>query len=130
MAAKKRAKRSARAAELMIPAPPRAMVSTLDATEQLRAIVDAQIARLNDEDEAKLLTEAQRIKIATAAAQTLATLGRMTGETLEITDAKLVKLPAFRRVVDVMVRTLTPWPEAMHALGLALTKIAQGDRTP
>jgi len=111
-------------------AAPPPMATALDACEQLRAIVDAQIARLNDPKEARLLSERQRVQIASSAAQTLSMIGKISGETLQVPDGKLVRLPAFRRVTDVIVRTLTPWPDAMRAVGLVLTQIAQGDKAP
>ena len=58
-------------------------------------------------------------------AQTLTSLGKLTGETMEITPAKLVQAPAFRRMLDVMAEALAPWPEALRACGTALKVLSE-----
>jgi hypothetical protein len=47
-------------------------------------------------------------------------LGKLTGEARELSDTQLVKMPAFRRLVDKIVAVLEPWPEAMKAVAEAL----------
>ncbi len=57
---------------------------------------------------------------------TLKMLGELTGETLQMPESKVVKLPAFRRLVDVVTRALDPWPEAMVAVRDAIERAAGG----
>jgi hypothetical protein len=73
------------------------------------------------------LSEAERDRAAASLSVALVRLGKVTGETLEIPNAKLVKLPAFRSVVEDMVRALKPYPEAMAAVAAELERIERGD---
>lgn len=54
-------------------------------------------------------------------------LGKLTGDTLQIPEWKIVKLPAFRRVVASMRTALEPWPEAMFAIADVLDRAERGE---
>lgn len=113
-------KRARRAVKVRLPedAAPVELPSATNAADRVREMIEDQIRRLNDPKQR--ITEAARVKALGGLVNAVAMLGRITGETLEITDAKLLKLPAFRRMQDVLVRALKPYPEAMRAAGAAL----------
>jgi hypothetical protein len=94
-----------------------------DAVEEVREMIRTQIKRLKDPKER--ITEAQRVKAIGALTNSIAMLGRITGETLEISDAKLLRLPAFRRIQEVLLQALKPHPEALRVAGEALQRFGQ-----
>ena len=47
-------------------------------------------------------------------------LGAMTGESLDMAETKIVKLPAFQRIVAALVKALEPYPDAMKAAASVL----------
>src|SRR5262249_3323193 len=51
-------------------------------------------------------------------------LGKLTGETLSIDEARIVRLPAWRRIEQALVRALTPWPDALRAAGEELSRLS------
>jgi len=64
-------------------------------------------------------TPREKMQAISAAAETMKRLGYITGETLEIPPSKLRRLPMWRRMEDLIVHTLEPWPDAMRALAEA-----------
>lgn len=70
-------------------------------------------------------TPSEQAKVYAAAAQTLTLLGKMTGETLVVTESRILRLPAWRRIEDQLVEILTPWPAAMRAVGDALAAMGE-----
>lgn len=72
------------------------------------------------------LTLHVRGKIIALASQTLANLGRLTGESLELSESKVLKLPHLRRIQDALREAIKPWPEAARAIGKALEKLNDG----
>lgn len=74
------------------------------------------------------LSPQHRLRRAMTRAQCAQILARQTGEGLEITDAKLVRLPAFRRILETVrnaVQAVT-CPKCRTAVGLvALDAIAE-----
>jgi transcriptional regulator with XRE-family HTH domain len=79
-------------------------------------------AAWNDPD----ATTLERAKILNSAAVGLKLLGTMTGELLEVNEARVLKLPGFRRIDEAITRALTPWPDAMRAVGEALKRLGEG----
>jgi hypothetical protein len=78
----------------------------------------------NDLTAAEKEGNADRVsKYARSIAPTLALLGKITGETQTIDESRIVRLPAFQRVSAHLVKALTPWPEAMHAVGVELQRL-------
>jgi transcriptional regulator with XRE-family HTH domain len=47
-------------------------------------------------------------------------LAKLTGEASEISDARLIRLPVMRRMLERLLKALEPWPDAMRAAGEAL----------
>jgi transcriptional regulator with XRE-family HTH domain len=68
-------------------------------------------------------TTLERAKILNSATVTMKLLGTMTGETLEINESRILKLPAWRRLEEALLRALTPWPEALKAAGELLAQL-------
>jgi hypothetical protein len=64
-------------------------------------------------------------KFARSITPALVHLGKLTGETLSIDEAKIIRLPAWRRIEEVLIRTLTPWPDAVRAVGEELARLGQ-----
>ena len=52
-------------------------------------------------------------------------LARISGEAGALTEAKMIATPQFRCVVDAMMATLKPWPDAMRALYDMLRKLSR-----
>lgn len=90
--------------------------------------VEDRVARLQrtiDKIQEEALTDGQttrREKLAElkAAIEATALLAKLTGESQQISEAKLLKLPQLRNIFDRLLAALEPWPEAMHAAGKAL----------
>lgn len=66
------------------------------------------------------LAPMERSKVASSAAATLEKLGRITGEVLQISEARLLRTPAWRRIEGTIVTALQPYPEALQAVAVAL----------
>jgi hypothetical protein len=79
------------------------------------------------EDPGKKMTATQRGTLLQRALRMRLQLGELTGETLEIPMGKLVRMPAVRRLLDDMKRTLGPFPEAARAVAQELLRIAAGE---
>lgn len=53
-------------------------------------------------------------------------LGRLQGETL--TEAKILKSPAFRRILRTIQAAVAPWPEVVRAIAVAMQQLAGEER--
>jgi transcriptional regulator with XRE-family HTH domain len=62
----------------------------------------------------------KKAKILASCAATLASLGRLTGESLVMTEGKIVRTPQFKRIVSYLEDALAPWPDALQAVTDAL----------
>jgi transcriptional regulator with XRE-family HTH domain len=69
------------------------------------------------------LTAVERFRLQSECQKLLDKLGRLTGESQVIGESRLVRLPAFRRAVDEIVRALRPWPAAQVAAADALAAL-------
>ena len=69
------------------------------------------------------LTAVERFRLQSECQKLLDKLGRLTGESQVIGESRLVRLPAFRRAVDEIVRVLRPWPAAQMAAADALAAL-------
>lgn len=77
----------------------------------------------DDDDDFDPLTRMERAKVAASATTTLEKLGRITGEVLQISEVRLLRTPAWRRIEALIVTALQPHPEALHAVGVALQQL-------
>ena len=66
------------------------------------------------------ITPYERTKVGRHATQMLGEIGKLTGETQEISEERLLRLPAWRRIQETILLALRPWPEAARAVGKAL----------
>jgi hypothetical protein len=74
---------------------------------------------------AKRETGTQRQTKMQRVARLVSMLGDLTGESAEIGEKKIVRLPAFRRVVDVLLAAIKPHPVALAAATEALEAFAR-----
>jgi hypothetical protein len=107
------------AAAVLMPSPEK----RLDVTS--RALL---YQRLADEAVSKIvgnpkITPYELLKLLDKAASTLSVIGKITGESQEISEARILRLPAWRRMKERMLEALRPYPEALKAVGQALKQI-------
>jgi hypothetical protein len=100
--------------------------TTLDAVGVMRAQLQRDWALLESGKgfDGKKLTQQQYRMMRGSTLSALTALGEITGETLQMPESKVVKLPAFRRLVDAMTKALEAYPEAMTAVAAALERAA------
>lgn len=103
----------------------RPVVSALDAVALVRETLVEERARLQGK-EGDELTPTQRRMLLSSLVGYAERLGKITGETLQIPESKIVKLPAFRRVVGEMTAALAQYPEAAAALVATLQRLERG----
>lgn len=70
-----------------------------------------------------VLTPDMRAKAYARLAHSLASAAKFTGEAGDIPEAKLLKLPSMRRVLDTILAALAPWPDALRACAEALHQL-------
>jgi len=75
----------------------------------------------------KKLTATQRQTQIRRCVATLAELGEITGDSKHMSEAKVVRLPAFRRVASEIVAALEKWPAALAAVGETLARLERGE---
>ncbi len=95
--------------------------TTLSAALTLRRSVLRDLQLVNDPK----LPAIERQRIAKHAAATLATIGKITGETLTISEAKILRSPAWQRIEATIVRILEREPERMREIGEALALLGR-----
>ncbi len=106
------------------PSPPTNPAETVqEIAARMRSVIQQDLARL--EDRSVRLSESDRRNNLKACTVALKGLAEVTGELREIPDSKLIKLPGFRRVLERLGIALTPWPEAVHAVGIALKELSE-----
>lgn len=105
------------------------VVSASDAISLVRAMIDEDLARvrLGKGLDGKALSPTQHRLLRGQLVGFVERLGKLTGETLQMPESKVVRLPAFVRLVDVMKRALEPWPEAMVAVAEAFRRAESGE---
>lgn len=110
-------------------APPPAPATAADvdniasqATE-LKALVREGIRAVREDSK---MPPGERFRYLSECQRLLDQLGRITGESLVITETRIVRLPAFRLIVDELVRALDRWPDAQAAVADRL--MAMGSR--
>lgn len=70
-------------------------------------------------------TPYERLRIMRSATDTLTALGKLTGETLDMPEEKILRLPAYRKLKAQILEALRPWPEAIHALAQYLGEVEE-----
>ncbi|MGD0530352.1 MAG: hypothetical protein ABSE49_34780 [Polyangiaceae bacterium] len=101
----------------------------LGAEQMLRAMLqsNSEILHAGVDHAGVPLTQQQHRMLQTQNADLLDKLGELTGETKQMPESKIVKLPAFRRVVAEVVKVLEKWPEALVAVGETLARLERGE---
>jgi transcriptional regulator with XRE-family HTH domain len=87
---------------------------------RLQSMIDAMTDQLQ-----RATTPDEFSKFCRSITPALVHLGRLTGETLSIDEARIVRLPAWRRIEEALILALTPWPEALRAAGEALEALTR-----
>ncbi len=92
----------------------------------VRSMLDVLEAEKAHDDstprEAKLHT-LEQFRLATDAHALLDKIGKLTGETQQIPESRIVRLPAMRRILDRCVGALKPYPAALAAFSEALREL-------
>lgn len=69
-------------------------------------------------------TPLEKAKVMSSAASTLTALGRLTGEMQDMSEQRILRLPAWRRIQTELIEALQPWPDAMLAVGNRLRELS------
>ena len=98
-------------------APPPVPASTVVAdvaqhAAELKALVREGIDAVKND---KSIPPGERFRYLSECHRLLDKLGRLTGESLSMSESKLVRLPVARRFVDTMLRSIEKWPDALAA---------------
>ena len=115
--------RSAVGAPPPVPAPPADVDNVASQAGELKALVREGIKAVRED---RSMPPGERFRYLSECQRLLDKLGRITGESLVITETRIVRLPAFRLIVDELVRALDRWPDAQAAVADRLT--AMGSR--
>lgn len=122
---------------VMAPVPPdrelRPVAATAaDAVGLVRQVIDEDLGRVREGKglDGKALSPTQHRLLRGQLVGFVERLGKLTGETLQMPESKVVRLPAFQRLVEVMKRALEPWPPAMVAVAEALRRAEAGEQEP
>lgn len=105
-----------------------ATTASSSATEQagrLRRVIDNQLAQL----EAGGSSAEQSAKLISSLSQSIRNLGSLTGEGGGITEAKILKSPAWRRIEEALIEALEPYPDALEA-ALVGVRLLVNERPP
>lgn len=84
----------------------------------LQTVRDLQREIQDDED----IYPEKKAKVLASCAATLASLGRLTGESMTLSESQIVRHPQFRRIVASLWDALAPWPDAFAAAVEALRR--------
>lgn len=90
--------------------------------ERLRRVLDRDLGALESD---LTSTPQERGKVLASLTSTRAQIGRMTGDSQAISESKILRLPAWRRIEAALLAALTPWPAAMRAAGEALKGLGE-----
>lgn len=108
-----------------VPATKSAPFSALEGANLLGALVRQELERLQRSD--RKMTPTQRGTLMRRCAAMLRELGELTGETLEIPESKLVRMPQLRRLFERVTKALEPWPAALAAVSEAMAAVERGE---
>jgi hypothetical protein len=120
--------------QVYVPTPPdgqvRPVSSAADAVGLVRQVIDEDLGRVRQGKglDGRALSPTQHRLLRGQLVGFVERLGKLTGETLQIPESKLVRLPAFQRLAEVIKRALEPWPPAMVAVAEALRRAETGEQ--
>lgn len=69
------------------------------------------------------ITALEWFKCAQTALAQLERLGKLTGQTQEVNEAKILRLPAWARIQEALLRVLADWPDALRKVGEELQRM-------
>lgn len=108
-----------------IAAPPAPLVINGEFSVRARALrLDAKVHELLERvTDDKETTDLEKFKCLNSAAATLNLLGKLTGQTQDVNEARILRLPAFQRIQEGLIRVLSSWPDALRAVGEELQRM-------
>lgn len=111
------------------PAPPPVVTSAASGVALLQELVaqDIHALQTGKDKHGKRMTPTALRLLQRETMKTLKEIGELTGESSSMPEAKVVRLPAFRRVVTEVVTALERWPEALVAVGETLARLERGE---
>lgn len=92
--------------------------------ETLRELIDIETKRLSDPDSD--LSSHGRAQAIQSITRLRTQLEKAEGRDAHMTDAKIIALPGFRRLVARIFTALEPWPEAYQAVVMSLREAGDG----
>lgn len=101
-------------------APPATPISVRDGVDMLRGKLHKLLHRIDDDG-----TPDEQAKVLKDATAALHVLARITGEAADISEAKIVRLPAWRRVRDALVEALGDQPDVLLRVESALEEFGE-----
>lgn len=113
------------------PAPASPPEPEADAASIAEFSVRARALRLDATIQAKLeliehdssVTPLEWFKCVQTALAQLERLGKLTGQTQEVNEAKILRLPAWSRIQEALIRVLADWPDALRKVGEELQRM-------
>ncbi|HEX8795466.1 MAG TPA: hypothetical protein VF765_31165 [Polyangiaceae bacterium] len=102
------------------PAPEITVTSVREAAARLQQKVHEKLEKIDTDP---MLMPLEWFKCAASAAAMLNLLGKLTGQTQEVNEGRILRLPAWQRIQDTIITAATPWPDALRAIGEALTRM-------
>ena len=108
-----------------IPAKKSGPFSALEGANLLGELLRQELERL--QKSGRKMTDTQRGTLMRRCSTMIRELGEITGETLELPESKLVRMPQVRRLFLRVIAALEPWPEALAAASAALADIERGE---
>lgn len=96
--------------------------SVKDRAERMLRMLDHVLEEVEND---KTATPLEKIRTMQRATPTIQGLGKLTGESQEVSEQKIIRLPAWRRIEETIAEALTPWPKAARAVAEALQKLEE-----
>lgn len=127
---RKRPSRAVPAKRPKVPSiPPPVVTTAASGVALLQELVsqDIEALRTGKDKHGKRMTPTALRLMQRSTVTNLRELGELTGESSAMPESKVVRLPAFRRVVTEMVTALERWPEALVAVGETLARLERGE---
>lgn len=97
-----------------------------NALSELRATIDKIDAAIASAEADPKVSAGQKAQLFNAKVTATRTLARLTGE-LDVTEARILAHPAWRRLREEMLAALSAFPEALYAVGVALQELEERD---
>lgn len=93
-----------------------------DRAERMLRMLDHVLEEVENDTSS---TPLEKIRTMQRATPTIQGLGKLTGEAQEMSEHKIIRLPAWRRIEETIATALTPWPKAARAVAEALQQLEE-----